>query len=189
MAPPQAALSGPEPMGWEGYGFLSHEFDPYHDPFLGDGQMVSLEEAMARTSYHLPLPVTNETTGELPGIWIDNNEQVAFAWETGLHIWVNSQFDDGRWVSEAESAAGWKAKVAEEPGMPNVLMRIDGRPAIGMDKDAGLPPRLTDGRGEEARISESGLTMAIGDASLQFISSVHSLDQLITLAEQLERER
>lgn len=132
--------------------------------------------------------MTNETTGELTGIWIDNNEQVAFAWETGLHIWVNSQFDDGRWVSEAESLAGWRAKVAEEPDMPNVLMRIEGHPAIGHDKDADLPPRLTDGKGEEAAILGSGLTMAIGDATVQFVSAAHSLDLLVTLAEQLGRE-
>jgi hypothetical protein len=131
--------------------------------------------------------VTNETTGELTGIWIDNNEQVAFAWETGLHTWVNSQLDDGR-VSEAESLAGWRAKVAEEPDIPNVLMRIEGHPAIGHDKDADLPPRLTDGKGEEAAILGSGLTMAIGDATIQFVSSAHSLDLLVTLAEQLGRE-
>jgi hypothetical protein len=56
------------------------------------------------------------------------------------------------------------------------------------DKVAELPARLTDGKGEEAAILGSGLTMAIGDATIQFVSSAHSLDLLVTLAEQLGRE-
>ena len=171
------------------YSFICGELDPHQDPFLGDGERVSVAEAAARTSYPLPIPVTNEVSGNLAGIWINPpNEEVAFVWETGLRMWANTSYDDGKWLTDQMQAAGWRAKVAEEPELSYLLTEIDGHPAIGLDKDAELPPRLTDGKGEEAEITGSSLTMAVGHATIQFGSPVHSLDELIELAEQLAPE-
>jgi hypothetical protein len=165
------------------YSFREDAFNPQDDPFLGDGQKVTLEQAKAGTSYDLAIPVTNEVTGELIAIWLDPNEQVAFVWESGLRMYVDQDP-----ASETESVEAWEKQVADEPYIPYVLTEIQGHPAIGHDKNAKLPSRFSDGQGLEIEIDESGLTIVVGGTGVQFVSEIHSLDQLIDLGEQLSWE-
>jgi hypothetical protein len=80
-------------------------------------------------------------------------------------------------TSQASAVAAWEDKLAEEPDEPWVLTEVQGEPAIGIDK-----------QGEDARIDTSSLTIAMEGADVAFTAPAHSLGDLISLAEQLERE-
>lgn len=163
------------------YGFAG-EWSTEENP-MGIGEEVSAEEAEDQTPYALPVPVTNAATGDLVATWLAPGGRVAFVWDTKLVMFVEEDS-----ISEAENAAAWTQKVAEQPGEPWVLTEVDGHPAIGMDRDAEVAPELSDGKGEEVRILGSSLTIAFGNLLVQFNSPDHSLSQLRSFAEQLGTE-
>lgn len=136
---------------------------------LGDDRKVTLEEAEAETPYDLRIPPTNDETGELSGIFIDANPQVAFVWSTDMVFYVGRTD-----MSEAEAARSWKTKVTEQPEDGSEMTNARGHTAIGHDGHGDLRP--------------SNLTWIEDGLSLQFVSPQHTLEQLRAFAEAVEVE-
>jgi len=135
---------------------------------LVDGERIHFEEAKRRTPYDLPIPPTDERTGDRSGIWIDPGLQVAFVWATDLRFYV-----DTTELTEEEAIAVWSAKVEEEPQVW-MLTSVRGHPAIG-----------TDGQGKD---DPSSLTFLERGLMIQFVSPHHTLDELESLAEAIQYE-
>lgn len=147
---------------------LGPQIDIQSDGPLLDGEMITLEEAKHRSPYKLPIPPTNEKTGDRAGIWIDVTAQIAFVWRTDLRFYVGRTE-----VTEQEAAAEWSEKAATETDTPWVITTARGHAAIGAEKSAERPSSLT--------FIEDGL-------SIQFVSPSHNLEELRQFAEEIKRE-
>ena len=79
-------------------------------PLLGGQRAASLAEAQLRIPYQLPVPPTNQSTGEQTGIWTDDMDQVAFVWSTNLRLYVAKMGD----VIEPEFFDFWINIVAND---------------------------------------------------------------------------
>ncbi len=135
---------------------------------LPDDERVSLEEAKERTDYDLPVPPTNDVTGELTGVWIDRT-QVAFVWATDLTFYV-----DVTDLNEGLVERQWTQKVEDEAEAGWEMAEVRGHVAIALDAGGDLHP--------------SSLTWIEDGLSLQFVAPQHSLADLMDLADAIEVE-
>ena len=132
---------------------------------LPNDEKVTLEEAKARASYDLPVPPTDDSTGELTGIWIDRT-QVAFVWATDLTFYVDVTDLDEKLMERQ-----WTQKVEDEKGWEMTTVR--GHVAIGRD---------------DGDVQVSNLTWIEDGLILSFVAPHHTLADLRAFAERIEIE-
>jgi hypothetical protein len=135
-------------------------------PFPGTGERLSLDEAMQETTYELPVPPSDERTGQLSGIWIDRTiapaPAIAFLWETDLRLYV---YVSDR--TEAQAVAEWTSMIKEGDGTWT-LTTARGHPAIGANL-AGVQPTSS------LAFIERGLDISIGSPN----HTLSDLQQLV----------
>jgi hypothetical protein len=129
---------------------------------LGGGDKVTTEQARTRVSYALPIPPTDESTGERWGVWIAGG-QVAFTWDSGLRFYVQPSN-----LLEEKMTDTWEQKAKQEPQLWE-LLQVRGHSAIGLSSETSSLTWLEDG------------------LSLQLVSPSHSLDELTGIAGQIEK--
>jgi hypothetical protein len=133
---------------------------------LMDGQVTTVDQAIQITGYsRFPIPPTNELTGTLSNIWIDELKQVAFVWGTDLRLYINPLLGK----SEGELVARWAPLL---PEMKNArLTEVTNNAALAIE-----------GTGPDA---PSSLTWADPESQLllQYVAPSHTVEQLKAMVE------
>jgi hypothetical protein len=137
--------------------------DLQKDP-IGGADRISESEARARTSYRVPIPKQDEKSGALTGIWMDANQQVAYVWEKDVVLYV---IDTD--LSEDEYLESWTEKVAAEENSDLVMVR--GKMGLATENP-----------------SDTSLVFVENGLLIDFVSPLHTTDELIDLAEGLSYE-
>jgi hypothetical protein len=133
---------------------------------LADGERVSLQEALSRSPYDLPVPPTNDRTETRSGIWIDPTDQIAFVWASDLRF-----YSAPTKRSSDEVEAQWRAKVKEQSSEGWEMGTVRGASALTLN-----------GSGE---LSPSSITWQENGLVLQFVSPVHDLELIRSFADEI----
>lgn len=133
------------------------------------GQRVSLEEAKERTPYALPIPPTDQRTGELTGVWMDPPVQaVGFVWKTDLRMYVYVSDQTPR-----QALQQYQQQAAQDPGRWTITT-VRGHHAVGADL-AGFEPT-------------SSLAFIDRGLDILIVSPSHTLEELRAIAEDIAYE-
>ena len=131
-----------------------------------DGQVTTVDEAVQITGYsRFPIPPTNELTGPLSNMWIDELKQVAFVWQTDLRLYINLLLG----TTDGELVARWAPLL---PQMKNAgLTEVTNNVALAIEGTSPDEP--------------SSLTWADPDSQLllQYVSPAHTVEQLKSMVE------
>jgi hypothetical protein len=148
------------------------QIDIKRDGPLLAGTQLPLDVAISTVPYPLPIPPSNDETGPRVGIWLDQQMQTAFVWDTELRFYVEKAE-----YSEEEAAARWTRMTAAEPTVYQ-LGTVRGHVGLLRDLGAGEDPAVDSEPSSSLVFMENGLVMT-------FVSPVHQASELQSFAEQI----